>query len=64
MSYISQLWPFRRPSVNDNREGDYLIISVVAHFVSCPKFSLQDLCIKPGALCMGTSVYLLELYPL
>jgi hypothetical protein len=64
MGYISQLWPFRRPSENDNREADYLIISVVAHFVSCPKFSMQGLCIKPAALCMETGVYLLELHPL
>ena len=64
MGYISQLWHFRRPSEKSNKEDDHLTNCVVAYFVSCPKFSLQDLCITPGDLCMGASVYLLEMYPL
>jgi len=64
MGYISQLWPFRRPSEDSSREGNLLTNCVVAYFVSCPKFSLQDLCITPCALRMGASVYLLEMYPL
>jgi hypothetical protein len=37
------------------------MICVVACFVSCPKFSLQDLCIKYGTVCMGTNVECLAL---